>query len=441
MPKRVPALSALQISRVRPHPAKTVELVDGAVSGLRLRILPSGTKTWSLAMRANGVMRRFEVGSGLGLAEARARAEDLRRQIKHGADPTAAKRTARQKALSALEGVGTFGSVIDAYYTAGNGAGLKSGQVQRKHLNTFFRTLLGMPAVDVRSSQLQLAVDAHPARITAARAVAYLGPVLKWARKREFMQGPFELEKPMTGAPRQRVLDEHELRKLLPTFDDAYGRCALFLLLTAARRSEAVHATWAQIDFRTSTWTIPGEDRKDTRGQALRKGKPKHDFVVPLSRRAVAVLKETYRLEETRRKKLGLPKISLTGDRIFVTKNGGPLINWSRWLMANGTRSGVSDWSAHALRRTAATLAGDLGAAPHVIAAMLGHSNIGGQLVAGYNKSRYREEHAAIIEKLGAKVGELQSSHPCKTANSAQIKAERTGATAMHAKPRLRTAG
>ena len=375
MPKRVPPLSALQISRVRPHPTKAVELVDGAVSGLRLRILPSGKKTWSLAMRANGVMRRFEVGAGLGLAEARARAEDLRRQVKQGTDPTAAKRAARQKALSALEGVGTFGSVIDAYYTAGNGAGLKSGQVQRKHLKTFFRTLLGMPAVDVRSSQLQLAVDAHPARITAAR------------------------------------------------------------------RSEAVHATWAQIDFRTSTWTIPGEDRKDTRGQALRKGKPKHDFVVPLSRRAVAVLKETYRLEETRRKELGLPKISLTGDRIFVTKNGGPLINWSRWLMANGTRSGVSDWSAHALRRTAATLAGDLGAAPHVIAAMLGHSNIGGQLVAGYNKSRYREEHAAIIEKLGAKVGELQSSHPCKTANSAQIKAERTGATAMHARPRLRTAG
>lgn len=407
MPKRVPALSALQISRVRPNPTKTVELVDGAVSGLRLRILPSGTKTWSLAMRANGVMRRFEVGAGLGLAEARTRAEDLRRQIKQGADPTAAKRTARQKALSALEGVGTFGSVIDAYYTAGNGAGLKSGQVQRKHLKTFFRALLGMPAVDVRSSQLQLAVDAHSARITAARAVSYLGPVLKWARKREFMQGPFELEKPITGAPRQRVLDEHELRKLLPTFDDAYGRCALFLLLTAARRSEAVHATWVQIDFRTSTWTIPGEDRKDTRGQALRKGKPKYDLVVPLSRRAVAVLKETYRLEETRRKRLGLPKISLTRDRIFVTKNGGPLINWSRWLLANGTRSGVSDWSAHALRRTAATLAGDLGAAPHVIAAMLGHSNIGGQLVAGYNKSRYRDEHSAIIEQLGNRVGEL----------------------------------
>src|SRR5690606_1138213 len=109
---------------VRPHPTKAVELVDGAVSGLRLRILPSGKKTWSLAMRANGVMRRVEVGSGLGLSEARTKAEDLRRKIKEGADPTAEKRTARLKALSALEGVGTFGSVIDAYFISGNGAGL-----------------------------------------------------------------------------------------------------------------------------------------------------------------------------------------------------------------------------------------------------------------------------------------------------------------------------
>lgn len=407
MPKRVPPLSALQISRARPHPTKAVELVDGAVSGLRLRILPSGKKTWSLAMRAQGVMRRFEVGSGLGLAEARTKAEDLRRKIKEGADPTAEKRSARQKALSALEGVGTLGSVIDAYYTAGNGAGLKSGETQRKHLKTFFRPLLGKPAVDVRSSQLQLAVDAHPARSTAARTVAYLGPVLKWARKRELMQGPFELEKPIVGAPRQRVLDEGELSKLLPTFDDAYGRCCMFLLLTATRRSEAVHATWAQIDFRAKTWTIPGEGRKDTRVQARRKGKPKEAFVIPLSRRAVALLKETYRLERGRRSRKNLARTSLTNNHIFVTDNGGPLINWSRWLAANAKRSGVSGWSAHALRRTAATIAGDLGAAPHVIAAMLGHSNIGGQLVAGYNKSRYRDEHSATIEQLGSRVGEL----------------------------------
>jgi len=406
MAKRVPALSSLQVTRARPHPTKTLELVDGAVAGLRLRIMPSGKKTWSLAMRANGVMRRFDVGSGLGLAEARAKAEKLRRKIKDGADPTADKRTARHKALSALEGVGTLGSVIDAYFTAGNGAYLKTGEAQRRHLMTFFAQLLGKPAIDIRSAQLQLIVDAHAARTTAARAAAYLAPVLKWARKRDLMTGPFELEKPIVNPPRQRVLDEDELRKLLPTFDDTYGRCAMFLLLTAARRSEAVHATWGQIDVKARTWTIPGEDRKDTRTQARRKGRPKEALVVPLSDQALNLLEDVRNIERLRRYRRGLPKAFAQNDRIFVTMNGGPLINWSRWLVANEKRSGVSGWSAHALRRTAATLAGDLGAAPHVISAMLGHSNIGGQLLARYNKSRYRQEHAEIMEKIGNKVRE-----------------------------------
>ena len=406
MAKRVPALSSLQVTRARPHPTKTLELVDGAVAGLRLRIMPSGKKSWSLAMRANGVMRRFDVGSGLGLAEARAKAEKLRRKIKDGADPTADKRTARHKALSALEGVGTLGSVIDAYFTAGNGAYLKTGEAQRRHLMTFFAQLLGKPAIDIRSAQLQLIVDAHAARTTAARAAAYLAPVLKWARKRDLMTGPFELEKPIVNPPRQRVLDEDELRKLLPTFDDTYGRCAMFLLLTAARRSEAVHATWGQIDVKARTWTIPGEDRKDTRTQARRKGRPKEALVVPLSDQALNLLEDVRNIERLRRYRRGLPKAFAQNDRIFVTMNGGPLINWSRWLLANEKRSGVSGWSAHALRRTAATLAGDLGAAPHVISAMLGHSNIGGQLLARYNKSRYRQEHAEIMEKIGNKVRE-----------------------------------
>ena len=64
----------------------------------------------------------------------------------------------------------------------------------------------------------------------------------------------------------------------------------------------------------------------------------------------------------------------------------------------------MTEWSAHALRRTAATIAGDLGAPPHVISAMLGHSNIGGQLIAGYNRLRYREEHTAIMQQIGNRI-------------------------------------
>jgi integrase len=56
--------------------------------------------------------------------------------------------------------------------------------------------------------------------------------------------------------------------------------------------------------------------------------------------------------------------------------------------------------SPHALRRTCATLAGDLGYPPYVVQALLGHRTIGGALHAGYNQSRYRREVAEVLQKV-----------------------------------------
>jgi hypothetical protein len=68
MPKRVPPLSVKTLTAIRPC-KKPIELVDGYVPGLRIRILPSGTRAWSLNIRdSKGVRRRFDVGSGLSLS-------------------------------------------------------------------------------------------------------------------------------------------------------------------------------------------------------------------------------------------------------------------------------------------------------------------------------------------------------------------------------------
>jgi hypothetical protein len=78
MPKRVRPLSAKALAAVRPSD-KTIELVDGYMPGLRLRILPSGKRTWSLSIRdSKGSRRRFDLGFGLSLAEAHRKAERIR---------------------------------------------------------------------------------------------------------------------------------------------------------------------------------------------------------------------------------------------------------------------------------------------------------------------------------------------------------------------------
>ena len=400
MAKRVPPLSAAQLARLKPDPKKVIELVDGAVPGLRLRVTPAGTQSWSLNMRAKGVMRRFEVGVGLGLKAARDRAEVLRHDIRDGADPTAERRATRSRTIAAAGGIGTFGSVVEGYFTTGLGAGLRTKAEQLERVRSVFSSHLSRPALDIRSADLQLTVDAHGAKVSAARGVAYLIPALRWAKKRGLIKGDFELEKPSLAPPKQKVLNESELSVVIPTWDDAYGRCCKFLLLTCARLNEACDATWAQIDVQAATWTIPAEQVKDTRAQAVRNHKPKDALAVPLSRQALDLLAAAREAELSRRQLNGIGVEISSQDPLFVGQRGGKLGNWDRWLKANAKRTGVTGWSAHALRRTAATMAGELGTAPHIVSAMLGHTNIGGQLVAGYNQSRYRCEHAEVLQAL-----------------------------------------
>lgn len=404
MAKRVPPLTASGIAKIKPDQATTIELVDGAVPGLRLRVTPKNTRTWSLNIRANGVMRRFDVGANLGLAEARDKAEKIRRSVKEGADPTAERRARRNEAVSAKLGIGTFEAVLDEYFASGRGGSLKTKAEQQLRLKSVFRSLLTRPAMAVSSVELQRAVDAYAARVSAARAVGYVAPAIKWAVKRGVMQGTFDLEKPIMDAPKQRVLAKEELGRLLPTLDDSYGRCCLLMLYTGARREEACGARWGHFDLQSGLWTIPGDDRKDTRGQVRRRAAPKRDMVIPLSRQARALIEEAGSAEIHRRDLEAVSADIAPHDLVFVGRRGKRLTNWNRWVKANIERSGVKGWSPHALRRTTATMAGDLGAPPHIVSIILGHANVGGQLVAGYNKSRYTIEQGEYLQKLADEI-------------------------------------
>ena len=81
MAKRVPPLTAKQVENFRP--TDRAELTDGLVPGLRLRATASGVRSWSFNIRGHdGERRRFEVGVGLGLAEARRAAEVIRAKVR-----------------------------------------------------------------------------------------------------------------------------------------------------------------------------------------------------------------------------------------------------------------------------------------------------------------------------------------------------------------------
>ena len=133
-------------------------------------------------------------------------------------------------------------------------------------------------------------------------------------------------------------------------------------------------------------------------------------MIAALSRQAIKLLKMIEaRRAQTHRLRSPEPRTPETG-LIFISVSGTELVNWSRWFRKIIKVTGVPGWSAHDLRRTSATLAGDLGAPPHVISVMLGHSNVGGQLVAGYNHSAYSSEQKDILQRVAFRLEEIESS-------------------------------
>jgi integrase len=81
---------------------------------------------------------------------------------------------------------------------------------------------------------------------------------------------------------------------------------------------------------------------------------------------------------------------------------------WSKSKARLDRRSGVSGWTLHDLRRTAATGMAELGIAPHVIEAVLNHASGHKAGVAGiYNQARYASEMRRALNLWGAHVAAI----------------------------------
>jgi integrase len=401
MPRRIQPLTAKRLNAVRPRDAEVVELGDGLLPGLRVRI-SGGGKYWSLNIRnTKGERRRFDVGDDLSLAEARRRAQILKQAIKEGSDPTGERRDARRRVADAKAGIGTFGSVVDAYFD-GDGASLRTKGEQRARIRHVFARYLDRPATEITVQELQLAADAHPSSSSASRAITYLKPLARWAAKRALMQKGFsELEKPAERSIEgggHTVLDRDTLALVLPEFNQGHhGPAAKLMLWTAARLDEVCSATWNEFDLGAGVWTVAAGRRKDTRSRTRKKQVPTQPHVIPLPRQAISML------EKMREGKT-------PGELVFPNAHGGKLDNWDRWSKSIFKRTGTSGWTRHDLRRTCATLAADLDVAPHILSILLGHKTPENNHLLGiYNKSRYRHQHGEALQLVADRLEAIEA--------------------------------
>jgi integrase len=249
-----------------------------------------------------------------------------------------------------------------------------------------FAAFLSKPMATLKVGDLQMQADGWAAAQSAAAAVRYVRPVLKWAAQRGYAPDELALiTPPATVRRRKRILTRDELAALLPVLRASsrpYAPALRFMLLTLTRRQEAALARWRDVDMEARTSTIP----------ETKNGEP---HTVPLSRQAMDLLRSRLPIDADGNLKRPDPDAL-----VFSTSTGATLGNWDRETKALQEASGTGGWTRHDLRRTGATMLGEMGELPDIIEAALNHVSIRSPLAATYNRSRYRPQVAAALQRL-----------------------------------------
>jgi integrase len=342
MPRTLNRLSTLKVGKTR----KPGMYADGG--GLYLRVAEGGSKQWIFRYVTNGRMRDMGIGPchTLTLAEARERATEARKLRLSHIDPIGHKRAQQGAAVAANAKAMTFRQCAVEFIRDN-----EKSWTNRRHreqwemsLNEYVYPLLGELPVGLIDTPLVLKVIKPLwGRIpeTASRVRGRIESVLAWATVHHYRAGPNpaqwknHLEQALPARSRVAKVEHYAALPYFqaPTFmgklredTSVTARCLEFIMLTAARLTEAKEACWLEIDFETRTWAVPASRMKS--------GK---EHKVPLSDPALALLKEMLAIRQS--------------DYLFPGyKPGRPLGHNGLWMLAR--RAAGADITVHGLRST-----------------------------------------------------------------------------------------
>lgn len=306
MPKKVAELSPVQIRRLTKPGFHSV----GGVSGLMLKVNPSGGRSWVLRIQVAG--KRRDIGLGgyptITLAQAREKARDTREKISQGIDPIE-ERKAAKGALEAQRRRGITFDECAAKVVAikqKEASNLKHGAQWETTLAKYASPVLGeLPVCEIELAHIVKVLEPYwsTKTETMTRVRQRIEAVMAWATAHGFREGQNPaawkgnldavLPKPskITKVSHHRAMPIAEVGDFMRQLRQAHGmaaRCLEFVILTAARSGEARGAQWDEIDLAAKIWTVPAERMKA--GRAHR---------VPLSTDALALLKDLPRHEGT----------------------------------------------------------------------------------------------------------------------------------------------
>jgi len=308
-----------------------------------LAVIETGGKRWVLRTLVKG--KRCDIGLGsaslVTLAEAREKAAELRKVARGGGDPIMARRKAREL-------IPTFEHAARQVH-ADNASTWRNPKHAAQWISTLEQYAFPIMAehrvdqIDTPDILRVLSPIWLTKPETARRVRQRLSVVMDWAKAKGYRTGDNPVAGVSKGLPKQQDKDEHhdalpfdhvpafieQLRKI-----DASDTARLafeFLILTAARTSEVLSATWDEIDTDNNLWTIPATRMKADK-----------EHRVPLSARCVEILEQARNISD--------------GNYVFAGRiRSKPLSNMTLLMTlrrmnvnvtAHGFRSTFRDWAA-----------------------------------------------------------------------------------------------
>lgn len=365
---------------------------DESLPGFGLRVSQGGARSFVVMFYEGPRKRRITIGKYpvLGLSTARAEAKRVLASVALGEAPDMP---------SEAEPAITFSGAIEAFVrTHGQRNNRpRSAKETERLLRKHFEPKLGrMALIDVTPQRIAGLIDRlldTPSE--ANHAFVAVRKFFNWAKERRHVAlSPCEgMRLPTKPRARERVVDQDEIGRVYVAAEGLpypYGAIVQLLLLTAQRRQEIVGLRWDDIDFDAGAIKIPAERNKSDR-----------EHIVPIAPMAREILE-------------GLPRLSAF---VFPAR-GRPdktFSGLSKAKTAFDTASGVSDWTLHDLRRTAATNMAGLGVPPHVVERILNHSTgtISG-VAAIYNRFQYIDEMRAALEAWERRVRDIWETPPAQ---------------------------
>lgn len=392
------ALSALELDRLKAA-EKPYKRYDG--DGLYLLVQPSGSKWWRFKYRYCGKEKLLSIGTypEVGLKEARTRVADHRASLRAGIDPSASVQAAKasQAGKDTFEFVGReWLGKMKAKWTEDT-----AERIETRLKNDIFPWIGKQPIASLRAPEVLQTlrrIEARGAHDTAHRAMQEIGRIFRYAvvTGRAERDPTGDLRGALTPAVQRHhatVTDPKQVGELLRAVAGYQGsfisRCALRLApLVFVRPGELRKAEWAEFDLNGAEWRIPA---------ARMKMRAPH--VVPLSKQAVAILRELHELTGT------------SSKYVFPSVR-----SWERPMSENtvlaalrrlGYESGVM--TGHGFRSMASTMLNELGWNRDAIERQLAHAERDSSRAA-YNYAEHLPERRKMMQAWADYLDRLRES-------------------------------